>query len=98
MNAKKQSRCRNAALMEYIGTLYTLCFSDNVKEGDSSSLAHTGEQPVYCAEHIEQDPDSLYCKCKAPYRDNPHDNKVKPVVLAVLSLMQMIENGRSAKH
>jgi hypothetical protein len=36
MNAKKQSRCRNAALMEYIGTLYILCFSDNVKEGDSS--------------------------------------------------------------
>jgi hypothetical protein len=59
MNAKKQARCRNAALMEYIG-----------------------EQPVYCAEHIEQDPDSLYCKCKAPFRNKPGDNKrCKEVVL-----------------
>jgi hypothetical protein len=59
MNIKRQSRCRNAALMEYIG-----------------------EQPLYCAEHIEQDPSSLYCKCKAPYQNTPNDKKrCKEIVL-----------------
>lgn len=35
---------------------------------------------MYCAEHIEQDPDSLYCKCKAPFRNKPGDNKVRRLV------------------
>jgi hypothetical protein len=58
-NRKKNSQCRNAALMEYIGP-----------------------RPIYCAEHIELDPDSLYEKCKSPYQKEVGDKKgCKEVVL-----------------
>lgn len=58
-NRKMGTRCRNAALMEYIGPA-----------------------PLYCAEHIELDPDSLYCKCKSSWHKSIGDGKrCKEVVL-----------------
>lgn len=58
-NQKKSCRCRNAALMEYIGP-----------------------RPVYCAEHIEQDPGSLYAKCRSDYQRVSGDKKgCKEIVL-----------------
>lgn len=44
-----------------------------------------GDQPVYCAEHIEQDPNSIYCKCRAPYQNEPGDKKVDSFFLERLS-------------
>ena len=59
MNLKKGIRCRNAALMEYIGP-----------------------RPIYCAEHIELDPDTMYIKCRSSYGKFPGDGKgCKEVVL-----------------
>lgn len=51
-NRKKGTRCRNAALMEYIGP-----------------------RPLYCAEHITLDVDTLYCKCGSPYQKTVGDGK-----------------------
>jgi len=63
-NRKKNTQCRNAALMEYMGP-----------------------RPIYCAEHIELDPVSLYEKCKASYQKEPGDNKnCKEVVLKEFGL------------
>jgi len=63
-NRKKNSQCRNAALMEYIGP-----------------------RPIYCAEHIELDPNSFYEKCKSPYQKEPGDKKgCKEVVLKEFGL------------
>jgi len=63
-NRKKNSQCRNAALMEYIGP-----------------------RPLYCAEHIELDPNSLYEKCKSPYQKELDDKKgCKEVVLKEFGL------------
>lgn len=63
-NRKKNTQCRNAALMEYMGP-----------------------RPIYCAEHIELDPKSLYEKCKAGYQKEPGDNKgCKEVVLKEFGL------------
>jgi hypothetical protein len=58
-NRKLGTRCRNAALMEYIGPA-----------------------PQYCAEHIELDPSSLYCKCTSTWHKAIGDGKrCKEVVL-----------------
>ena len=58
-NIKKKRQCKNAALMEYIGT-----------------------RPVYCAEHIELDPNTLYQKCLSDYGKEPGDKKkCKEIVL-----------------
>lgn len=63
-NRKKNSQCRNAALMEYIGP-----------------------RPIYCAEHIELDADSLYEKCKSSYQKEVGDKKgCKEVVLKEFGL------------
>lgn len=63
-NRKKNTQCRNASLMEYIGP-----------------------RPLYCAEHIELDPNSLYKKCSAGYQKEPGDGKpCKEVVLKEFSL------------
>lgn len=51
-NRKKNSQCRNAALMEYIGP-----------------------RPLYCAEHIDLDPDCLYTKCASPFHKTKDDEK-----------------------
>jgi hypothetical protein len=45
-------------------------------------MEYIGPRPQYCAEHIELDPKSLYCKCRSPYQKDPGDNKgCKEVVL-----------------
>lgn len=63
-NRKKNTQCRNASLMEYIGP-----------------------RPLYCAEHIELDPNSLYQKCSAGYQKEVGDGKpCKEVVLKEFGL------------
>jgi len=45
-------------------------------------MEYIGPRPIYCAEHIELDPKSLYMKCKSPYQKEPGDKKgCKEVVL-----------------
>jgi len=45
-------------------------------------MEYIGPRPIYCAEHIELDPKSLYEKCKSSYQKEPGDNKgCKEVVL-----------------
>lgn len=62
ISKKKGTRCKNAALLEYIGP-----------------------RPLYCAEHIEEDPNSLYSKCKCSYFKEVGDGKpCKQVVLKEL--------------
>lgn len=39
-------------------------------------MEYIGPRPIYCAEHIELDPNSLYEKCKSPYQKEPGDGKV----------------------
>jgi hypothetical protein len=49
---------------------------------NAALMEYIGPRPQYCAEHIELDPKSLYCKCKSPYQKEPGDNKgCKEVVL-----------------
>jgi len=63
-NRKKNKRCRNAALMEFIGP-----------------------RPIYCAEHIQLDPNCLYTKCKSTYQKVPGDKKgCREVVLKEFGL------------
>jgi len=52
INRKKNKRCKNAALMEFIGP-----------------------RPIYCAEHIDLDPNCLYTKCQSKYQKTPGDGK-----------------------
>jgi len=45
-------------------------------------MEYIGPRPIYCAEHIELDPKSLYEKCKSLYQKEPGDGKgCKEVVL-----------------
>ena len=45
-------------------------------------MEFVGPRPVYCAEHIELDPSSIYCKCTSPYNKETGDGKsCKEVVL-----------------
>lgn len=62
------------------------CQGKNRKKGtqcrNAALMEYIGPRPVYCAEHIELDPRSLYEKCKSPYQKEPGDNKgCKEVVL-----------------
>jgi hypothetical protein len=50
-------------------------------------MEYIGPRPVYCAEHIELDPGSLYEKCKSPYQKEVDDKKgCKEVVLKEFGL------------
>jgi len=62
------------------------CKGTNRKRGaqcrNAALMEYIGPRPVFCAEHIELDPESLYEKCKSPYQKEPGDNKgCKEVVL-----------------
>lgn len=62
------------------------CKGRNRKKGtqcrNAALMEYIGPRPIYCAEHIELDPKSLYEKCKSPYQKDPNDNKgCKEVVL-----------------
>jgi len=62
------------------------CKGRNRKKGtqcrNAALMEYIGPRPIYCAEHIELDPKSLYEKCKSPYQKDPGDNKgCKEVVL-----------------
>eukprot|EP01118_Nematostelium_gracile_P015433 TRINITY_DN618_c0_g1_i1.p1 TRINITY_DN618_c0_g1~~TRINITY_DN618_c0_g1_i1.p1 ORF type:complete len:466 (+),score=103.77 TRINITY_DN618_c0_g1_i1:228-1625(+) len=62
------------------------CKGRNRKKGtqcrNAALMEYIGPRPVYCAEHIELDPKSLYEKCKSSYQKEPGDNKgCKEVVL-----------------
>mmetsp|Transcript_20643 Transcript_20643/g.28983 ORF Transcript_20643/g.28983 Transcript_20643/m.28983 type:complete len:468 (-) Transcript_20643:316-1719(-) len=62
------------------------CKGKNRKKGsqcrNAALMEYIGPRPVYCAEHIELDPKSLYMKCKSSYQKEPGDKKgCKEVVL-----------------
>jgi hypothetical protein len=49
---------------------------------NAALMEYIGPRPIYCAEHIELDPCSLYEKCKSPYQKEANDKKgCKEVVL-----------------
>jgi hypothetical protein len=62
------------------------CKGRNRKKGiqcrNAALMEYIGPRPIYCAEHIELDPKSLYEKCKSPYQKEVGDGKgCKEVVL-----------------
>lgn len=62
------------------------CKGRNRKKGiqcrNAALMEYVGPRPIYCAEHIELDPNTLYEKCKSPYQKEVGDNKgCKEVVL-----------------
>lgn len=62
------------------------CKGKNRKKGiqcrNAALMEYIGPRPIYCAEHIELDPKSLYEKCKSSYQKEVGDNKgCKEVVL-----------------
>jgi hypothetical protein len=49
---------------------------------NAALMEYIGPRPIYCAEHIELDPQSLYEKCRSPYQKEVGDKKgCKEVVL-----------------
>jgi hypothetical protein len=87
------------------------CKGRNRKKGtqcrNAALMEYIGPRPIYCAEHIELDPKSLYEKCKSPYQKEPGDNKgCKEVVLKEFGIcykhypdmiQEMIENHEVEK-
>lgn len=54
----------------------------NIQCRNAALMEYIGPRPIYCAEHIELDPNSLYEKCKSTYQKDVGDNKgCKEVVL-----------------
>jgi len=54
---------------------------------NAALMEYIGPRPIYCAEHIELDPSSLYEKCKSPYQKEVGDKKgCKEVVLKEFGL------------
>lgn len=55
------------------------CQGINRKKGcqckNAALMEYFGPRPLYCAEHIEQDPNCYYTKCKSPHQKTPGDNK-----------------------
>jgi len=67
------------------------CKGRNRKKGtqcrNAALMEYIGPRPIYCAEHIELDPKSLYEKCKSPFQKEVDDNKgCKEVVLKEFGL------------
>jgi hypothetical protein len=67
------------------------CQGKNRKKGsqcrNAALMEYIGPRPIYCAEHIELDPLSLYEKCKSPYQKEIGDKKgCKEVVLKEFGL------------
>lgn len=87
------------------------CKGRNRKKGtqcrNAALMEYIGPRPIYCAEHIELDPKSLYEKCKSSYQKEPGDNKgCKEVVLKEFGvcykhypdlIQEMIENREYEK-
>jgi len=62
------------------------CIGINRKKGiqcrNAALMEYIGPRPLYCAEHIELDPNSLYAKCASPYYREVDDRKgCKEIVL-----------------
>jgi hypothetical protein len=67
------------------------CKGKNRKKGtqcrNAALMEYIGPRPIYCAEHIELDPNTLYEKCKSPYQKEVGDKKgCKEVVLKEFGL------------
>jgi hypothetical protein len=87
------------------------CKGRNRKKGtqcrNAALMEYIGPRPIYCAEHIELDPKSLYEKCKSSYQKEPGDNKgCKEVVLKEFGvcykhypdlILELIENHEYEK-
>jgi len=80
----RRARATRPKVVEGKGSIQ--CQGINRKKGtqckNAALMEYIGPRPVYCAEHIELDPASLYEKCNSPYQKDPKDNKgCKEVVL-----------------
>lgn len=42
---------------------------------NAALMEYIGPRPLYCAEHIDLDPDCLYTKCKSPFNKTREDEK-----------------------
>lgn len=83
-NFPRRLRTTRPKVVESKGAIQ--CKGRNRKKGtqcrNAALMEFMGPRPIYCAEHIELDPQSLYEKCKAGYQKEPGDNKsCKEVVL-----------------
>jgi len=91
------------------------CIGKNRKKStqcrNAALMEYVGPRPVYCAEHIELDPNSLYEKCKSTYQKDVGDKKgCKEVVLkefgycykhfsdVIRDLVQAHDVDRTRKH
>ena len=88
-SAARMRRAIRPKVIESKGTMQ--CAGRNRKKGtqcrNAALMEHIGPKPIYCAEHIELDPNSLYEKCKAGYQKERGDQKsCKEVVLKEFGL------------
>jgi len=66
------------------------CAGINIKKGtqcrNAALMEFMGPKPIYCAEHINLDPNSIYCKCVSTYGKEKGDKKkCREVVLKEFS-------------
>merc|ERR1712137_859943 len=83
-NKKEPIRPVRPKVIEAKGAIQ--CAGTNLKKGtqckNAALMEFFGPRPIYCAEHIELDTDSIYCKCASPYGKVPGDGKgCKEIVL-----------------
>merc|ERR1719282_1647410 len=83
-DAKSATRRVRPKVVEAKGAIQ--CAGTNLKKGtqckNAALMEFFGPRPIYCAEHIELDPDSIYCKCSSSYGKEAGDGKgCKEIVL-----------------
>jgi len=88
-NTERRIRQTRPKVVEAKGAVQ--CVGRNRKKNaqcrNAALMEYIGPRPVYCAEHIELDPSSLYEKCKSPYQKEVDDKKgCKEVVLKEFGL------------
>merc|ERR1712137_1360280 len=88
--SKKKSPVRAVRPKVVAGNGAVQCMGTNLKKGtqckNAALMEFFGPRPIYCAEHIELDSESIYCKCICPYNKEVGDGKgCKEVVLKEFS-------------
>merc|ERR1712137_707541 len=88
--SKKKSPVRAVRPKVVAGNGAMQCMGTNMKKGtqcrNAALMEFFGPRPIYCAEHIELDSESIYCKCICPYNKEVGDGKgCKEVVLKEFS-------------
>mmetsp|Transcript_55364 Transcript_55364/g.83822 ORF Transcript_55364/g.83822 Transcript_55364/m.83822 type:complete len:404 (+) Transcript_55364:35-1246(+) len=88
--SKKKSPVRAVRPKVVAGNGAMQCMGTNMKKGtqcrNAALMEFFGPRPIYCAEHIELDTATIYCKCLCPYNKEVGDGKgCKEVVLKEFS-------------